>query len=143
MEITTIHLAFQALALALLLGWFLLPSRRVRHKLTRAGLRKRAASLSGSLSDFCNQREASKRPPLIIVGGNEIPDPDAGAESEDLEASALYRAYYLSEVMDLREQFALRGMSEKALDECYESPENVAEIRTASTALLVMADRLR
>lgn len=143
MEITTAHLALAAIALALLLGWLLLPSRQVRHKLTRAGLRKRATSISGSLADFCNQREASESPPLITVGGNEIHDPDTETKTEDLESSALYSSYYLSEVADLREQFARRGIHEKALDRVYVSPEGVAEIRTVSTGLLVMADRLR
>lgn len=143
MEITTAHLALAAIALALLLVWFLLPSRQVRHKLTRAGLKKRAASISGSLADFCNQREASERPPLITVGGNEIHDPDTETKTEDPETSALYRTHYLPEVADLREQFARRGMHEKALDESYESPESVSQIRTVSTGLLVMAGRLR
>ena len=144
MEITTAHLVvLAAIALALLLGWLLLPTRQVRHKLTRAGLRKRATSISGSLADFCNQREASESPPLITVGGNEILDPDTETKTEDLETSSLYRTYYLSEVSDLRAQFARRGIHEKALDESYESPESVAEIRTVSTGLLVMADRLR
>ncbi len=144
MEITAANLALPAIALGLLLGWLLLrPSKRVRHKLTKPGLRKRAASISGSLADFCNQREAREHPPLIAVGGNDIPDPDTKPETEDLEASALYRTYYLSEVADLREQFSRRGIHEKTLDEVYESPESVAEIRTVSTGLLVMAGRIR
>lgn len=144
MEITAANLALTAIALGLLLGWLLLrPSKRVRHKLTRAGLRKRATSISGSLADFCNQRESRERPPLIAVGDNEIPDPDTETKTEDLETSSLYRTYYLSEVSDLRAQFARRGIHEKALDESYESPESVAEIRTVSTGLLVMADKLR
>lgn len=144
MEITAANLALPAIALGLLLVWLLLrPSKRVRHKLTRAGLRKRATSISGSLADFCNQRESRERPPLIAVGDNEIPDPDTGEKAEDLETAVLYRAHYLSEVTDLREQFSQRGIHEKALDEVYESPESVSEIRTISTGLLVMADRLR
>lgn len=93
MGITAVNLALPAIALGLLLSWLLLrSSKRVRHRLTRSGLRKRATFISGSLADFCSQREARERPPLIAVGDNEFPDPDTEQRAEDLEAAALYRA---------------------------------------------------
>lgn len=143
MEITSTYLALPAIALGLAsLAWLVLrSSRRVRHKMTRPGLRKRATAASSSLAAFCNQREASANPRLIAVGGHEIPDPDA--EAEDPKALGLYREYHLPEVADLRDQFAERGIREKALDRLYEHPEGVAEIRTVSTGLVVMAARLR
>lgn len=142
MDTTIAYIALPVATLGLVLAWLLLHrSRRVRHKMTRAGLEKRATAVSNSLAAFCNEREASELPSLVASGGPEPPDPNE--RPEDLEAQALYQVYYLPEVADLREQFARRRIREKALDRVYEAPENVAEIRTISTALLVMACRLR
>lgn len=142
MEITIAYIALPVVILSLVLAWILLKrSRRVRHKMTWAGLEKRATAVSDSLAAFCNEHEESQIPSLVASGGPEPPAPNE--RPEDLEAQALYRVYYLPEVEDLREQFAQRRIREKALDRVYEAPENVAEIRTISTALLVMASRLR
>lgn len=142
MEITLAYIALPVAILGLVLAWLLLRrSRRVRHKMTRAGLEQRAMAVSNSLTALCNEREASQFPSLVASGAPEPPDPNE--RPEDLEAQTLYRVHYLPEVEDLREQFAQRRIREKALDHVYEAPENVAEIRTVSTALLVMASRLR
>lgn len=139
MEITIAYIALPLVTLGLML--LLRRSRRVRHKMTRAGLEKRATAVSDSLTVFCNEHEASQLPSLVASGGPEPPDPNE--RPEDLEAQALYKVYYLPEVADLREQCARRRVREKALERVYEAPESVAEIRTISTALLVMAGRLR
>lgn len=142
MEITIAYIALPVVILSLVLVWLLLRrSRRVRHKMTLAGLEQRATEVSNSLVAFCNERESSQFPSLVASGGPEPPDPNE--RPEDLEAQALYQVYYLPEVEDLREQFARRRIRERALDRLYEAPESVAEIRTVSTALLVMASRLR
>jgi hypothetical protein len=142
MEITIAYIALPVVILSLVLAWILLKrSRRVRHKMTRAGLEKRATAVSDSLAAFCKEHEESQIPSLVASGGPEPPDPNE--RPEDLEAQALYRVYYLPEVEDLREQFARRRIREKALDRVYEAPENVTEVRTISTALVVMASRLR
>ena len=109
--------------------------------MTRPGLEKRATAVSESLTALCNEREANTVSDLVAVGGLEIHDSDES--EEDPEVQALYQEHYLYEVADLREQFARRRLRERALDRVYEDPRSLAEIRTVSTGLLVMAHRLR
>jgi hypothetical protein len=142
MDTTTLYyLGLPLLAGALILLWALLRRPKRRHAMTTPGLEERAIALSRSLSAFCNEREAHRVSDLVAVGGHEFHDSDDS--EEDPEAQLLYQTHYLSQVAELREQFAERRIHERALDRVYESPESLAEIRTISTALMVMADRLR
>ncbi|CAN5789604.1 hypothetical protein BH20ACT11_BH20ACT11_15260 [soil metagenome] len=143
MDTTTIYyIASAALAVCLVLSLTLLRrSRRQGHKMTTPGLEKRAIALSRSLSAFCNEREANTVSDLVAVGGHEFHDSDESEENP--EAQILYWTHYLPQVEELREQFAERKIREQALDRIYEAPRSLSEIRTVSTGLLVMANRLR
>lgn len=142
MDTTTLYyLGLPLLAGALILFWALQRRPKMRHTMTAPGLKERAIALSRSLSAFCNEREADRVYDLVAVGGHEFHDSDDS--EEDPEAQILYQTHYLPHVEELREQFAERKIRERALDRVYESPESLAEIRTVSTALLVMANRLR
>lgn len=143
MDTTTLYyLGLPLLAAALLtLLWTLLRRPKRRHAMTTPGLEERAVALSRSLSTFCNEREASRASDLVSVGGHEFHDSDDSEEGP--EAQILYQTHYLPQVAELREQFAERRIRERALDRVYEAPESLAEIRTVSTGLLVMANRLR
>lgn len=124
------------LAAALLLG---LRGRRRRHKTTRAGLRKRAVQESEALIDLVREREAGR--PAVADEYYEKAHERAAMHDEELRL--IYRRYYLPRIEDLREQFAERGIRDEALDGVYGTVRSEAELRTVSTALLVMADRLR
>ena len=67
-------------------------------------------------------------------------DPDVGV---DLDGSWERAEDYLEEISELREQFAGRGIRSWPLNHYYASPQNEADLRTISTALLEMAGRLR
>ena len=125
-----------ALAAALLLR---LRGRGRRHKTTRAGLRQRALEESEALLALIREREAA-RP---AVADEYYEKAHERAIEHDEELRLIYRREYLPRIADLREQFAGRGVREEALDGAYESVRSEAEARTVSTALLVMADRLR
>ncbi|WP_047865546.1 hypothetical protein [Rubrobacter aplysinae] len=142
MDTTTLYyLGLPLLAGALILLWALLRRPKKRPAMTTPGLEERAIALSRSLSAFCTEREASRASDLVSVGGHEFHDSDDS--EEDPEAQILYQTHYLPRVAELREQFAERRIRERALDRVYESPDSLAEIRTISTGLLVMANRLR
>lgn len=123
------------LAAALL---FRVRGRRRRHKTTRAGLRKRALEESGALIALIREREASR--PAVEDEFYEKAHEQATQHDEELRQ--IYRSDHLPRIEDLREQFAERGIRDEALDEAYGAARNEAEVRTVSTALLVMADRL-
>jgi hypothetical protein len=109
--------------------------------MTTPGLEKRAIALSRSISAFCNEREANTVSDLVAVGGHEFHDSDESQENP--EAQILYWTHYLPQVEELREQFAERKIREQTLDRIYQAPRSLSEIRTVSTGLLVMANRLR
>ena len=125
------------LAAALLLSR--LRGRRRRHKTTRAGLRKRALEESEALIALIREREAS-RP---AAADEHYEKAHERITMHDEELRLIYRRDHLPRVKDLREQFAERGVRDEALDDVYGAARNEAEVRTVSTALLVMADRLR
>ena len=60
----------------------------------------------------------------------------------DVETRAIYLSDHLAGIKDLRAQFAERGIRSRELDRYLASPENGADLRTISTALLEMASRL-
>jgi len=128
-----------ALAAALLLR---LRGRGRRHKTTRAGLRQRALEESEALMALICEREAA-RPAASDAAGLDPDEALRRATEHDEELRLIYRSGHLPRIADLREQFAGRGVREEALDGAYESVSSKAEARTVSTALLVMADRLR
>lgn len=136
------YIAFPLAAVCILLTVTLLRrSRRREHKMTTPGLEKRAIALSRSLSTFCNEREANTVSDLVTASGHEVHDSDES--EEDPEAQILYWTHYLPRVQELREHFAERKIREQALDRIYEAPRSLSEIRTVSTGLMVMANRLR
>ena len=143
MEPNVILLAAAAVGLALAAALLLrLRGRRRHHKMTKAGLRQRALEESEALMALIREREAAKPADPDAAG----PDPDEAlrrATEHDEELRRTYRSGHLARIADLREQFAGRGVREEALDGAYESVSSEAEARTVSTALLVMADRLR
>jgi len=119
-----------------------LRGRRSWHKTTRAGLRQRAREESEALMALIREREAAKPADPDAAGL----DPDEAlrcATEHDEELRLTYRSGHLPRIADLCEQLAERGIREEALEGTYESVSSEAEARTVSTALLVMADRLR
>lgn len=124
-----------------LLAFRLLRHRR-RHKMTKAGLRKRAIKESEALTALIDEHVASSRPADGAKAEyHERAHWRATLPNEELRS--IYRRAHISEVADLREQLAERGIRDEALDRVYESAWTEADLRTISTALLVMANRLR
>lgn len=119
---------------------YLRPFGRRRHKMTRPGLRNLARARSGALADLVRRREACRPRNDAIIKDHEYPH--RRVTLHDLETRKIYLANYQAEVSDLREQFAARGIRSQPLDRYVASPENGADLRTISTALLEMASRL-
>ena len=138
MEPNIFLLAAAAVGLALAAA-LLSRLRGRRHKTTKAGLRNRALEESEALVALVRERQAS-RP---AVADEYYEKAHERANDHDEELRLIYRREYLPRIADLREQLAERGVREEALDGAYESVRSEAEARTVSTALLVMADRLR
>jgi hypothetical protein len=123
--------------LAALMVRYLKRGRKCR--LTTPYLRERAGAVSNALADFANERETEP------AGGRERRQdgPDGHGDSYGPGLRSAYVRDYLPELKALREEFAKRGVHEKALDKVYGKPKDLADVRTVSTALLVMAQRLR
>jgi hypothetical protein len=118
----------------------LLPFRRKRHKLTRPGLRNLARARSDDLIQLVLRREACRPRNDAVIKGHEYPH--RRVTLHDLETQGIYSDEYAAEISDLRGQFARRGIRNGQLDRYLESPENEADLRTISTALLEMSARL-
>ncbi len=114
---------------------------RARHKMTKAGLRKRALEQSEALVHFINEREGSRSANDTVVRDHEYPHRRVTLHDE--ETQRIYVRDYLPEITDLRQQFARRGIRNDALDRVYEGAQNEGELRTVSTALGEMANKLR
>ncbi len=114
---------------------------RGRHKMTRAGLRKRALESSEALVRFIHEREAGRPANDTVVRDHEYPHRRVTLHDE--ETQRIYARDYLPEIADLREQFAKRGIRNDALDRVYEDALNEGDLRTVYTALGEMARKLR
>lgn len=112
----------------------------VRHRMTRPELRNRALEESRSLFQFVEEREAARPEHDSIIKDHE--HPHRRVTIHDEETQGIYFKEHLPLVADLRELFAKRQVKSRALDDLYESVENDADIRTVSTALAEMAERL-
>lgn len=113
---------------------------RRRHKMTRAGLRNLARARSGELADFVEERAACRPRNDVVIRDHEYAH--RRVTLHDLTTRRIYLADQLPGISDLREQFASRGIRSRELDRYLASPENEADLRTVSTALLEMASRL-
>jgi len=118
-----------------------LPSGRRRHKMTGAALRKLAWAESDALFELIQDREASRPHDDIVIKDHKYPHRRVTLHDEG--TLRLYTRDHLTGVAGLREQFAERGIRNRALDACYGTPESEADLRTISTALLEMSGRLR
>lgn len=132
--------------LAAIIGLFLtvLLSRllgRGRHKMTRAGLRKRAFQQAEALMVFVNERETSRPANDTVIKDHQ--HAHRRVTLHDEETQQIYARDYLPGIAELREQFAKRGIRSDALDRVYESAESEGDLRTVSTALVEMAKKLR
>lgn len=114
---------------------------RGRHKMTRAGLRKRALERSEALVGFIDEREATRPANDTVLRDHE--HPHRRVTLHDEETQRIYTRDYLPEIADLREQFVKRGIRNDALDRIYENPHNEGDLRTVSTALGEMVKKLR
>lgn len=112
----------------------------VRHRMTRPELRNRALQESRSLFQLVEEREAARPEHDSIIKDHEYPHRRVTIHDE--ETQGIYSEEYLPRVAELRELFAKRQVRSRALDDLYESVENDADIRTVSTALAEMAERL-
>ena len=108
--------------------------------MTRPGLRDLARLRSEALADLVRRREACRPRNDAIIKGHEYPH--RRVTLHDIETRKIYLADHQAEVSDLREQFAARGVRSQPLDRYLATPENGADLRTISTALLEMAARL-
>ena len=137
-------LVFSVLAamLVLCLAALLVPLLgRERHKMTRAGLRKRAIEASEALVESIEEREAGRPAYDTVVTDHEYPHRRVTLYDE--ESQRIYARDHLPEIADLREQFARRGIRSDALDRLYEDALSEGDLRTVSTALGEMAKELR
>lgn len=114
--------------------------RRRRHRLTRPELRNRALRQSQSLFLLVEEREAARPGDDPIIKDHDYPHRRVTLHDE--ETQRIYFEEHLPMVADLREQFAEHRVRNRTLDDLYESVENGADIRTISTALAEMAERL-
>lgn len=119
---------------------YLPPFRRRRHKMTRAGLRNLARARSEALVDLVDRREACRPRNDVVLRDHEYAH--RRVTLHDIETRDIYLKDHLAEISDLREQLAQRGIRSRELDRYLASPENGADLRTISTALLEMACRL-
>ena len=117
-----------------------LPFGRRRHKMTRAGLRNLARARSAALADLVDRREACRPRDDVVLKDHEYAH--RRVTLHDVETRAIYLSDHLAGIKDLRAQFAERGIRSRELDRYLASPENGADLRTISTALLEMASRL-
>jgi hypothetical protein len=108
--------------------------------MTRAGLRNLARERSEALSELVARREALRPPNDIVLKDHEYPH--RRVTLHDLQTQRIYAEEHAAATSDLREQFAGRGIRNRSLDRYLASPENGADLRTISTALLEMATRL-
>lgn len=142
MEWPLIFLAILVAIIGLVLSVLLIRLlRRGPHKMTRAGLRKRALKQSEALMVFVNEREASRPANDTVIRDHQ--HSHRRVTLHDEEAQEIYARDYLPGIADLRQQFAKRGIRNDALDRVYESAQNEGDLRTVSTALVEMARRLR
>lgn len=134
MEPTVAYLLFGVVLVVVLYAVMVRYFKRDRKaKLTTPALVKRARALSNALADFANGHEVAP------AGRQGRPD---GRPASYFDAESR-RAYVRDYLEVLREEFAKRGVREKTLDKAYEKQSDIADVRTVSTALLVMAQRLR
>ena len=119
----------------------LLLLKRSRHKMSRAGLRKRAFEESEALINFINEREANRPANDTIVSDHE--HLHRRVTLHDEETQVLYARDYLPEIANIREQFAKRGIRSDVLDRVCKDAQNEGDLRTVSTALVEMSKRLR
>ncbi|QIN82215.1 hypothetical protein GBA63_05810 [Rubrobacter tropicus] len=117
------------------------PFGRRRHKMTRAGLRNLARARSEALIGLLQEREASRPLDDVVIKDHEYPH--RRVTLHDIETQRIYAEDYLEGISELREQLAERGIRSWPLNAYYASPQNEADLRTISTALLEMAGRLR
>ncbi len=111
-----------------------------RHRLTRPELRNRALEESRSLFRFVEEREVARPEHDPIIKDHEYSHRRVTLHDE--ETQRIYLEEHLPRVADLRELFAKRQVRNRTLDDLYESVENDADIRTVSTALEEMAERI-
>lgn len=111
-----------------------------RHRLTRPELKNRALEESRSLFQLVEEREAARPEHDPIIKDHEYPHRRVTLYDE--ETQGIYLEEHLPQVADLRELFAKRQVRNRTLDDLYESVENDADIRTVSTALEEMAERV-
>lgn len=116
------------------------PFGRRPHKMTRAGLRNLARERSEALSELVSRRETLRPRDDIVLKDHEYPH--RRVTLHDLETQRVYAAEHAEALADLREQFARRGIRNRTFDRHLQAPENGADLRTLSTALLEMAARL-
>ncbi|QYJ15348.1 hypothetical protein Rxycam_01168 [Rubrobacter xylanophilus DSM 9941] len=130
-----------AVGAAFVVAWVLLGRRKVRHRMTRAGLRRRAFVEAARLFELVEEREASRPARDAVVVEHEIQHRRVTLHDEGTQR--IYAAEHLAEVEELREQFARRGIRSGELERYYREPANSAGLRTVATALEEMAQRLR
>ena len=92
-------------------------TRRSCHKMTRAGLRKRAFEESEALINFINDREASRPSNDSVVSNHEYLHRRVTLRDE--ETQILYAQDHLPEIAGLREHFAKRSIRNDVLDCVY------------------------
>lgn len=140
LEVLFVAIVIVVLAAVLVVFWVVRGLGGVRHRLTRPGLRNRALEESRRLFRLVEEREAlrPKHDPII----KDHDHPHRRVTLHDEETQRIYVKEYLPRVADLRKQLAERHVRNQTLDALYESVENTADIRTISTALSEMAERL-
>ena len=141
MEILSVAiLAAAVVAVAVIFGIAIRRFRGTRHRLTRPELRNRALRESHNLFLLVEEREAARPENDPIIKDHEYPHRRVTLHDE--ETQEIYFKEHLPRVAYLREQLAKRRVRNRTLDDLYESVENGADIRTISTALAEMAERL-
>ncbi len=125
-------------ALALICGVLGGSSRLIRHASNKR-LARDAQKLSSELVEFSSSRaQRTERKP-----DERFDEYRRRVIREDTETQSLYAKLYYTRVGSVRDQFAKRNLSDKALDEFYQKPVHPLAIREVGKRLSSMASRLR
>lgn len=103
-------------------------------------MRNLALAESEALIALVERRELGRPPNDSVIEDHKYPHRRVTLYDE--QTQRIYARDYLPRIADLREQFTKRGVRSRALDTFYESPQNGADLRTVSTALVEMTQRL-
>ena len=109
-----------------------------RQRLSDTELRSRAREVAKGILDLIGSRRAGE-PPFGFERFHESVQAQAKYSSETLR---LYQTRFMPEVIQLRQEFLKRKLSEPELDRQYENPINYWGYQAVAVSLLNLAEKL-